>query len=167
MPSQLGLLCCGYNRSVSCNTGYIAEQDLLTLDSFLFLFSALFQLWLARHHRREKRYGPSPANNYGKGSGVRFFQRKKGERSAHAAAAKDAEAGAFTSNGVHGTNGHNTDGVTGATDGTYVGNKYETPLTEPHHSGVPTAGGYHTAPTGTAVNPYGYDKTHATPGTNF
>jgi len=137
------------------------------IGAFVFFLSALFQLWLARHHQKEKRYGPSPANNYGKGSGVRFFQRRRGERSAHAAAAKDAEAGGFAAtDGTH-TNGHHHNGV-GAADGTYVGNKYEEPsMAGTHNTGVPTAGGYHTGPTGTAVNPYGYDKTHATPGTNF
>lgn len=36
---------------------------------FLFLVSILFQHLLARHHRREKRYGPSPANGYTSGKG--------------------------------------------------------------------------------------------------
>ncbi|KAI9882854.1 MAG: hypothetical protein M1823_005394 [Watsoniomyces obsoletus] len=48
----------------------------------LFLISALLQILLVRNHRKEKRYGPSPANNYTQGSGNRrralpFFARKK------------------------------------------------------------------------------------------
>lgn len=43
----------------------------------LFLLSAIVQYLLVRHHKNEKRYGPSPSNNYTKGSGARgFFARK-------------------------------------------------------------------------------------------
>ncbi|KAJ5584859.1 uncharacterized protein N7459_004659 [Penicillium hispanicum] len=35
---------------------------------FFFLISILFQVLLARHHKREKRFGPSPANGYTYGS---------------------------------------------------------------------------------------------------
>lgn len=45
--------------------------------SFLFLISILFQILLARHHKREKRFGPSPANGYTSGSRRRFWSRKK------------------------------------------------------------------------------------------
>jgi hypothetical protein len=136
------------------------------IGAFIFLISALFQLWLGRHHQREKRYGPSPANNYGSGSGVRWFRRRRGAKSAHAAAAKDAEVGAFSPTvvGGHHTNGYTNGHTTVATDDSYVGNKYETTQ---HNAGIPTAGGYHTGPAGTSVNPYGYDNTHRTAGTNF
>lgn len=44
----------------------------------LFLLTALVQIMLVRHHKKEKRYGPSPANNYTTGSGSRgFFRRNK------------------------------------------------------------------------------------------
>ncbi|KAI9752727.1 MAG: hypothetical protein M1815_000294 [Lichina confinis] len=44
----------------------------------LFLVSAVVQILLVRHHKKEKRFGPSPANNYTKGSGARgLFRRKK------------------------------------------------------------------------------------------
>lgn len=36
---------------------------------FFFVFSILTELFLARHHRKEKRFGPSPANNYTSGYG--------------------------------------------------------------------------------------------------
>ncbi|KAF7161884.1 hypothetical protein CNMCM6106_009000 [Aspergillus hiratsukae] len=46
---------------------------------FLFLISILFQFLYARHHKREKRFGPSPANNYTYGTGERrgFWRRNK------------------------------------------------------------------------------------------
>ncbi|RCI08820.1 hypothetical protein L249_4844 [Ophiocordyceps polyrhachis-furcata BCC 54312] len=52
----------------------------------LFVFSALMEVALARHHRKEHRFGPSPANNYTSGYGskksaflnrFRFFRRKR------------------------------------------------------------------------------------------
>ena len=36
---------------------------------FFFIFSAIAEVFLARNHRREKRFGPSPHNNYTSGSG--------------------------------------------------------------------------------------------------
>ncbi|KAJ5760380.1 hypothetical protein N7520_007536 [Penicillium odoratum] len=44
---------------------------------FLFLISILFQVLLARHHKREKRFGPSPANGYTSGSRKWFWSRNK------------------------------------------------------------------------------------------
>ncbi|KAJ5194597.1 uncharacterized protein N7498_008035 [Penicillium cinerascens] len=44
---------------------------------FLFLISILFQIALARHHKREKRFGPSPANGYTSGRGRKFWSRRK------------------------------------------------------------------------------------------
>lgn len=38
----------------------------------LFLLSLLTEIALMRHHKKEKRYGPSPSNNYSSGSGKRF-----------------------------------------------------------------------------------------------
>jgi hypothetical protein len=35
---------------------------------FLFLVTAVLQFLLARHHQKEKRYGPSPSNNYTHGA---------------------------------------------------------------------------------------------------
>ncbi|KAL4912297.1 hypothetical protein BDW62DRAFT_25299 [Aspergillus aurantiobrunneus] len=43
---------------------------------FFFLISILFQFLLGRHHKREKRFGPSPANNYTYGT-PRFWRRNK------------------------------------------------------------------------------------------
>lgn len=45
---------------------------------FLFLLSAAWQLLMVRHHKKEKKYGPSPANNYTSGAGKRpFWKRNK------------------------------------------------------------------------------------------
>ncbi|CAI7634415.1 unnamed protein product [Penicillium glandicola] len=44
---------------------------------FLFLFSIFFQVLLARDHQREKRFGPSPTNNYTYGSRTPFWRRNK------------------------------------------------------------------------------------------
>ncbi|KAE8356006.1 hypothetical protein BDV28DRAFT_12016 [Aspergillus coremiiformis] len=47
---------------------------------FFFLISILFQILYARHHKREKRFGPSPANGYTYGSRPRAFWRRKKNR---------------------------------------------------------------------------------------
>ena len=57
-------------------------------DSVLFLISAVLQVALSRSHKREKRYGPSPANNYTSGSGKRKPWQRKNK------AMQDAELGA-------------------------------------------------------------------------
>lgn len=41
------------------------------------MVSILFQVLLARHHKREKRFGPSPNNNYTWGSRKSFWRRNK------------------------------------------------------------------------------------------
>ncbi|RDW89793.1 uncharacterized protein DSM5745_01568 [Aspergillus mulundensis] len=43
---------------------------------FFFLISILFQFLLGRHHRREKRFGPSPTNGYTYGTQKRGFWRR-------------------------------------------------------------------------------------------
>jgi hypothetical protein len=122
----------------------------------------VFQLFIGKNHKREKKYGPSPANNYTSGSGTRWFRRNRGPRTTHDAYAKDAETGvvggglaAPAANDVRPS--HDT-AYTGSTMGNnanhLAGDKYAPP--------VPTHTGYHTAPTGTGVNPYGYDSTRPT-----
>ena len=52
-------------------------SQLLTFRSGLFLLSAVFQLVLWLNHKKEKKYGPGPSNNYTSGSGKRSrFGRK-------------------------------------------------------------------------------------------
>jgi len=145
------------------------------IGAFLFLFSAFIQIGLARHHKREKRYGPSPTNNYTSGSGGSWFKRRRARKTTNAAYNKDAELGAVGAVGADGLAAHHLQhadavrtshetgytGTTAGATGTYVGDKYETT-----HPTIPTTGGYHTGPTGTGVNPYGYDNTR-TAGTNY
>lgn len=45
---------------------------------FLFLVSAIWQVLMVRHHKKEKRYGPGPKNNYTKGSGSKLVFWKRG-----------------------------------------------------------------------------------------
>lgn len=104
------------------------------IGAFLFLCTAFMQVMLVRHHKKEKRLGPSPSNNYTSGYGRKggLFSRKKKNNDT---ALKEAEAGnAPLDAPAHGY-------TNGATNGT-------------------THTGYHTAPTGTATsNPYGYNNT--------
>lgn len=132
------------------------------IGAFLFLTSAFMQFWLGRHHQREKRYGPSPSNNYTSGSGNRWFGRRRGPKTTHAAYAKDAEVADGLGVADHDLRPSHETGYTGTTagTGTYTGNKYEAT------SAIPTSGGYHTGPTGTSVNPYGYEATR-TAATNY
>lgn len=139
------------------------------------MIAALFQLWLGKRHQKDKRYGPSPANNYTSGSARGgFFARRRAKK----AARRDVEAGTIGTNGIGGHHhetgrlshdnrlSHNT-----ATTDSYVGNKYEAnPLNDGvlHNGGTGGlhnggAGGYHTGPVGTGVNPYGYEneRSHA------
>ncbi|EXJ84692.1 hypothetical protein A1O3_05362 [Capronia epimyces CBS 606.96] len=64
---------------------------------FLFLLTAIVQVLLTRHHRKEKRFGPGPTNNYTSGTGRRPFWR----RSRRAGNTRDAELA--TGAGVAGT----------------------------------------------------------------
>lgn len=142
-------------------------MHILTQLSFLFLISAVVQLCLGRHHKREKAFGPSPTNNYTSGTAGKkkwFGRKNKNATTSNNIYAKDAEAtGGLPTTGTEYRTSHET-GYTGTTaghDATYTGNKYES--TQP---AIPTNGGYHTAPTGTGVNPYGYEN-NRTAGTNF
>jgi hypothetical protein len=57
----------------SLNTACFA---MAVLNIFLFLLTAIIQMLLARHHKKEKRFGPSPKNNYTKGTGRRPFWKR-------------------------------------------------------------------------------------------
>lgn len=61
---------------------------LLTFYSFFFFISIFIHIFLNRHHRRDKHFGPSPSNGYtsGRGRGARFWRsKKKNAAAAHAA----------------------------------------------------------------------------------
>merc|ERR1711939_934142 len=57
----------------SLNTACFAVS---IVNIFLFLVTAVVQFLLARHHQKEKRYGPSPSNNYTSGTGRRPFWKR-------------------------------------------------------------------------------------------
>lgn len=46
------------------------------INCFLFALTAAVQVFLVRHHKKDKRYGPGPDNNYTSGRG-KFWQRKR------------------------------------------------------------------------------------------
>jgi hypothetical protein len=129
------------------------------IGAFLFLCTAVMQVLLVRHHRKEKRYGPSPSNNYTSGPGKKggLFSRKKKNNNT---TLKEAEAGHGESPlvGDSYTNGN------GYTNGTHA---HDTGYTNGTHSTTTnTHSGYYTQPTGTAAsNPYGYNNT--TTATNY
>lgn len=148
------------------------------IGAVLFLLSAIVQVLIARHHKKEKAFGPSPANNYTSGSGKRrFWQRKSGPTTTKEGYGHDTELGAT---GVSGTAAglapHHDTTVRPSHDTAYTGSTVAAPAGtayagnlkfEPQGTAViPTMDGshpFHVGPTGTAVNsPYGYDNTHNT-----
>ncbi|KEF53949.1 uncharacterized protein A1O9_09744 [Exophiala aquamarina CBS 119918] len=78
---------------------------------FLFLVTACLQFLLARHHQKEKRFGPSPSNNYTKGSRTPFWRRN---RKTHPTRDAEMATGAAPTAG-HGFRHSNETGMTGST----------------------------------------------------
>jgi hypothetical protein len=63
------------HQACQLNTATFAVAIILI---FLFLITAVLQVLLVRHHKKEKRYGPGPSNNYTSGVGRRpFWKRNK------------------------------------------------------------------------------------------
>ncbi|ETN41637.1 uncharacterized protein HMPREF1541_03573 [Cyphellophora europaea CBS 101466] len=118
-----------YGYVCSLNTAVFAVA---IVNIFLFLITAAWQVMLVRHHKKEKRFGPSPKNNYTSGSRGKFWQRKnrggKGTRDAELATAHSA---------VPGRVSHET-GMTGST----MNNGYAPAAAEPKY-GQPGYGGHH------------------------
>ena len=124
--------------------------------SILFLISIFLQIALARSHKREKRYGPSPANNYTSGSGSRkIWQRKpwqrknKGTRDIElgttAAGALPNDQYDIRASDVTGTTAPVTDNTYGGTNTKYGTNEPTLPAQHagytPHTTGVTGGGG--------------------------
>lgn len=109
------------------------------------------QVALARHHKKEKRYGPSPANNYTSGRSRGFFRRGRKNKNA---ALRDPEvaagAGTLATGPAHDVRPSHDTAYTGST---VAG-------TGPYEHNKPLTGGYHTAPTATY-------PAHNTPATNY
>lgn len=76
----------------------------------LFLITAVLQVALVRHHKREKRYGPSPANNYTSGFGRRSFWRRNKRNT------RDAELATAGVHDKHGIRPSHDTGYTGNTE---------------------------------------------------
>ncbi|PPJ54151.1 hypothetical protein CBER1_01042 [Cercospora berteroae] len=122
------------------------------IGAFLFLVTAAMQIVLVRHHKKEKRYGPSPSNNYTSGFGKRKFWQRKPKN-----ATRDAEmAGGAGGLAVPANPNNRASYDTGTTVGNNaavhdkVDNTTYAPQPATSHSG------YYTQPTGTGVsNPYG------------
>jgi hypothetical protein len=117
------------------------------IGAFLFLIAAAFQVLLVRSGKKEKRYGPSPANNYTSGPGKRrnFWQRKNKNNTAREAEMGHAGAPVGAGGLAAPAQDIRPSYETGTTVGnTHVGDKVENGA----HNG------YYVAPHGTATNPY-------------
>lgn len=124
------------------------EFLVLTENSALFLISAIVQVLLARHHKKEKRFGPSPANNYTRGSGAKFWQRRRKNRGVRDPEMVGSVPGT-TATGTTGTLAPGAHDYRPSHDTAYTGTtaaRESATYDSPHK---PLAGGYHTAPTGT------------------
>lgn len=190
----------GENLTYSPNLGLACRLNTAAfavsiVGAVLFLITALMQIALSRRHKKESRYGPSPANNYTSGYGGskrKFWQRKPKN-----ATEKEAElggAGLAASSGAAPADlrpSHDT-AYTGSTvaapNGTYAKKELEQGPHAPHAAGYDphgTSNGLvHDAPVATSgrgtymdyghggasgvANPYGYVNEPATgTGRNF
>lgn len=136
------------------------------IGALIFLLTAAMQIFLKRSHAKEKRYGPSPDNNYTSGPGRRkFWQRKSKKNNKN----PDEELGAYGAGVAPATlaanNGHDMrpsheTGYTGTTVG-HSGDATYDKVDPVHGNHAPHGahGGYYTQPQGTGVNPYGYSNT--------
>ncbi|RMZ90482.1 hypothetical protein DV736_g2268, partial [Chaetothyriales sp. CBS 134916] len=65
--------------------GYVCRLNtacfaMAVLNILLFLITAAWQILLVHHHKKEKRYGPGPSNDYTSGSSPAFWRRNKASR---------------------------------------------------------------------------------------
>ncbi|KAI9836757.1 MAG: hypothetical protein M1837_003245 [Sclerophora amabilis] len=100
------------------------------VNIILFLITAVLQFLVAKHHQKEKRYGPSPANNYTTGSRRRFGFGKKKQHNT-----RDAE---LATTGT----GHN---IRPSHDTGYTGSTMAQPDKPLYNNNNNNAGHYHTA----------------------
>jgi hypothetical protein len=134
----------------------------------LFIITALMQIVLVRKHKKEKRFGPSPANNYTSGPAKRnFWNRKRVDKDAELGPTGTAVGdGGLVAGNAHDLRPSHETGYTGSTvaapgdkhdkiDGANGYGAATVPVTATHGA----HGGYYTQPQGTGVNPYGYDNT--------
>jgi len=156
------------------------------IGAVLFLLTALMQVFLVRHHKKEKRFGPSPSNNYTEGSGKRsrFGRKEKPVEDAElgavgagvpvASTIRPSHDTAYTGSTVAG--GTNT-GLVKDTDPAYDETRYNTQANTPAPGAIHETmasqgphGTYYTQPLSHGDNPYGMPSsipTNAGTGANF
>ncbi|KAI9739491.1 MAG: hypothetical protein M1835_003200, partial [Candelina submexicana] len=141
----------------SPHTTYLKRACQLEMAAFitaiilalLFLISMLMQYLLNRHHKKEKAFGPSPANDYtsGKSSKTRFWKRKNNaaKKPKHLDHEKDTElgvVGAGVGAGAYAAEDHHHNRNSGVT--AYTGSTVAAPdhaangHTHKHHEREPT-----------------------------
>ncbi|KAK5112027.1 hypothetical protein LTR62_004561 [Meristemomyces frigidus] len=127
------------------------------IGAFLFLITAAMQLALLKNHKKEKRYGPGPKNDYTEGSGRKpyAFWARKNKRDTVPLDAEMAPVSEPVVDAPYGqttltTPGHPND-IRPSHDTGYTGSTMAAPLA--HNDKLDGRGGYYTAPVGTA-NPY-------------
>jgi hypothetical protein len=121
-------------------------------------------MFLARHHTKEKRYGPGPSNGYTKGSGRKFWQRKQrttGLQDPEVGTVPVAAGGLVAPTVAHDMRPSHDTAYTGST----VGAPHVGCVDEHNHKTTGLSGGYHTAPTGTYAAPAA--PYHNTASTNY
>ncbi|KAK4548064.1 hypothetical protein LTR36_010784 [Oleoguttula mirabilis] len=154
----------------ACNLN-TAVFALSLIAALLFLCTAALQLALIRSHKKEKRYGPGPKNNYTSGFGKKRGLFSKKNKNVD----QDAElggAGAGTAAGAgmlapeqHDMRPSHETGYTGSTVGAPGEASYDKVDGAGTHAPHGAHGGYYTQPQGHGVNPYGYENNTPTTGT--
>jgi hypothetical protein len=127
------------------------------INVFLFLITAVLQVALVRHHKKEKRYGPSPANNYTYSGGrTPFWRRNRKVGNTRDAEMATAGAGALRPSHETGYTGTTMDGPNGVAEPKYSQEGYGDTYAHDRTTGPYTA---------TAHGAYGHD--HRVPSTNY
>jgi hypothetical protein len=130
------------------------------INIFLVLITAVLQVLLVRHHKKEKRYGPSPANNYTSGAGRRpFWRRNKKVHSTRDAEMATAGTGAIRPSHDTGYTGSTMHGANAIADPKYGQEGYGD--TFAHNTTTTTSGPY------TTTTHSGYGNDHRVASTNY
>lgn len=132
------------HQACQLNTATFAVSIILV---FLFLITAVLQVLLVRHHKKEKRYGPGPNNNYTSGAGKRPFWKRN--KQVNTRDAEMATAGAGTHHAMRPS--HDT-GYTGTTTGNGVNGLDEAKYGEPGYGQTSYVAPAHHTTTTTATN---------------
>jgi hypothetical protein len=127
------------------------------INIFLFTITAVLQVLLVRHHKKEKHYGSWPANNYT--SGTPFWRRNKRVRNTRDAEMATAGTGAIRPSHDTGYTGTTMNGPNAQAEPKYGQDGHGD--TFAHNTTTTTTGRYTT----TAHTGYGHD--HHVTGTNY